>query len=190
MTNITESELQVLVHRIVEERLKSCPPQISPTPVPVPISSDKKVIAIGSDHGGFALKETLKPFIQELGFDLIDCGPADKNPVDYPDYAHAVAQLVRNQKAWRGIMIDGAGIGSCMVANKVPGVRASLCYDLSTASNAREHNDANYLTLGAGLIGDNLARQIVKTWLTTQFGGGRHAGRVDKINAIEKQYFK
>lgn len=190
MTNISESELQMLVLRVVEEKLKPSSSHTCPATVPDNTSSDKKVIAIGSDHGGFALKEALKPFIQELGFNVIDCGPGDKNPVDYPDFAHAVAQLVSNKKAWRGIMIDGAGIGSCMVANKVPGVRASLCYDLSTASNAREHNDANYLTLGAGLIGENLARQIVKTWLCTEFGGGRHAGRVDKINAIEKQYFK
>jgi ribose 5-phosphate isomerase B len=190
MVNITESELQMLVHKVVEERLKTSTSQPSPIPSPDIVASNKKIVAIGSDHGGFALKEALKPFIQDLGFDMIDCGPNDKSAVDYPDFAHSVAQLVSTKKVWRGIMIDGAGIGSCMVANKVPGVRASLCYDLSTASNAREHNDANYLTLGAGLIGENLAKQIVKTWLSTEFGGGRHAGRVEKINAIEKQYFK
>jgi len=148
------------------------------------------MIAIASDHGGFQLKETLKPYLQELGFGILDCGPSNKNPVDYPDYALAVAQAVSTGKAWRGIMIDGAGIGSCMAANKVPGIRASMCYDISTASNAREHNDANVLTLGAGLLGENLAKQIVKTWLTTEFGGGRHQKRVDKIISIERQYLK
>jgi len=104
--------------------------------------------------------------------------------------AAEVARLVSTGKAWRGVMIDGAGIGSCMVANKVPGVRAAMCYDDASAVNSREHNDANVLTLGAGLIGVNLARRILKIWLATDFGGGRHAGRVNKIIAVEKQYFK
>lgn len=150
----------------------------------------QKMIAIGSDHGGFALKESLKSYIAELGYQYTDCGSMDKNPVDYPDHALAVAQQISAGKAFRGIMIDGAGIGSCMVANKVPGIRAALCYDISTAINSREHNDANLLTLGAGLIGENLAKQIVKTWLSTDFGGGRHAKRVEKIMAVEKLYFK
>ena len=110
--------------------------------------------------------------------------------MDYPDFAYAVAQAVADGRATRGIMIDGAGIGSCMVANKVPGVRASMCYDVSTASNAREHNDANVLTLGGQLIGTNLAKQIVKTWLTTDFGGGRHAKRVNKIVEVEQRFLR
>jgi ribose 5-phosphate isomerase B len=97
---------------------------------------------------------------------------------------------VSNGKAWRGIVIDGAGIGSCIVANKVPGVRAGMAYDYSSAVNSREHNDTNVLTLGAGLIGTSLAKQIVKTWLSTDFGGGRHEKRVNKIIEIEKQYLK
>ena len=109
---------------------------------------------------------------------------------DYPDFAHAVAQQVGSGSAWRGIMIDGAGIGSCIVANKVPGVRAGMAYDYSSAVNSREHNDTNVLTLGAGLIGTNLAKQIVKTWLTTEFAGGRHTPRVDKIKSVEKKYLK
>ena len=113
-----------------------------------------------------------------------------KDAVDYPDFAHAVAQAVGAGKAWRGIMIDGAGIGSCIVANKVPGVRAGMAYDYSSAVNSREHNDTNVLTLGAGLIGINLAKQIVKTWLTTEFAGGRHTPRVDKIKSVEKKYLK
>jgi ribose 5-phosphate isomerase B len=148
------------------------------------------VVAIGADHGGFDLKEILKPDLAALGFEVIDVGAYGKDPVDYPDFAHEVARLVGSGKAWRGIMIDGAGIGSCVVANKVPGVRAGLAYDFTTAVNGREHNDTNLLTLGAGLTGPNLAKQIVKTFLTTEFGGGRHAGRVNKISLIEKLYIK
>ncbi len=149
-----------------------------------------KIVAIGADHGGFELKENLRAYLAELGFDVRDMGAYNKSPVDYPEFAHAVAKLVGTGKVWRGIMIDGAGIGSCIVANKVPGVRAGLAYDISSASNSREHNDTNVLTLGAGLIGVNLARQIVKTWLSTEFGGGRHAPRVEKIMAVEKEYLK
>ena len=154
------------------------------------MGSGKKVVAIGSDHGGFELKEILKTSLNELGFDVRDVGAYNKGAVDYPDFAHEVARLVSVGKAWRGIMIDGAGIGSCIVANKVPGIRAGMAYDYSSAVNSREHNDTNVLTLGAGLIGVNLAKQIVKVWLSTDFGGGRHAGRVDKITAVEKQYLK
>jgi ribose 5-phosphate isomerase B len=149
-----------------------------------------KVIALGADHGGFAMKETLKAYLQELGYIIKDCGAFSSESVDYPDFAYAVAKLVSEGQAWRGIMIDGAGIGSCMVANKVPGVRASLCYDLSTAVNAREHNDANVLTLGGRLIGEDLARQIVKTWLETEFAGGRHERRVNKIMDVEKRFLR
>jgi ribose 5-phosphate isomerase B len=110
--------------------------------------------------------------------------------VDYPDIAFSAAQLVAEGKAWRGVIIDGTGIGSCMAANKVPGIRAAMCYDYATAVNSREHNNANVLTLGAGLIGINLAKQILNTWLTTEFGGGRHARRVDKITAIMDRFIK
>ncbi len=122
--------------------------------------------------------------------DVNDVGTFSKAAVDYPDYAHEVAKLVSVGKAWRGIMIDGAGIGSCIVANKVPGVRAGMAYDYSSAVNSREHNDTNVLTLGAGLIGVNLAKQIVKAWLSTEFGGERHARRVEKISMVEKMYLK
>jgi ribose 5-phosphate isomerase B len=121
---------------------------------------------------------------------VLDCGTNTKDAVDYPDIALAVAKLVVSGVAWRGIVIDGAGIGSCMCTNKVPGIRAAMCYDYATAVNSRDHNDANVLTLGAGLIGVNLAKQIVKVWLTTEFGGGRHTKRVEKIIAIEKSYAK
>lgn len=150
--------------------------------------SDSKVIAIGADHGGFKLKEELKATLATMGYALNDCGTHSEESVDYPDFAFAVAELVASGAAWRGIIIDGAGIGSCMAANKVPGVLAALCYDQATAINSREHNNANVLTLGAGLLGTNLAKQIVKTWLETSFGGERHARRVDKITQIEQRF--
>jgi ribose 5-phosphate isomerase B len=146
-----------------------------------------RTVAIGADHGGFPMKEMLKGVLQDK-YVVIDCGTNSTEAVDYPDFALAVAQMVSSGRAWRGIVIDGAGIGSCMAANKVPGVRAALCYDNATAINSREHNDANVLTLGAGLIGNALAKGIVETWLATDFGGGRHAKRVDKIMEIEKKY--
>ncbi len=151
-----------------------------------------RTIAIGADHGGYSLKEQIKTMLElvEFRYTVIDCGTYDPDSVDYPDFAYAVAQLVANGRAWRGIMIDGAGIGSCMAANKVPGVRAAMCYDQATAVNSREHNNANVLTLGAGLIGPSLAKQIVTVWLETDFGGGRHGRRVDKIDAIGKRFSK
>jgi ribose 5-phosphate isomerase B len=152
----------------------------------------KPAIALGADHGGYELKESLKKMLASTltQYEVVDCGTHSPDSVDYPDFAYAVAQLVATGRAWRGIIIDGAGIGSCMVANKVPGVRAAMCYDQATAVNSREHNNANVLTLGAGLIGNNLAQQIVQIWLATDFGGDRHARRVDKIMAIEKRFTK
>jgi ribose 5-phosphate isomerase B len=143
------------------------------------------VVALGADHGGFPLKEQLKTTLADLGHEVLDLGTHDTAAVDYPDFAVAVARAVAEGRAWRGIMIDGAGIGSAMAANKVAGVRAALCYDLTTAQNAREHNDANLLTLGGTLIGTRLAVDIVRTFLATEFGGGRHARRVDKINSLD-----
>lgn len=143
-------------------------------------------IAVASDHGGFEMKEDLKVYLKEQGHVVVDLGPANTDPVDYPDFAVQVAVAVATGLVDRSIMVDGAGIGSCMAANKVPGCRAAMCYDLSTAVNAREHNDANLLTLGGGLIGKNLARQIAKTFVDTAFAGGRHARRVDKIKALDQ----
>jgi len=147
-------------------------------------SASSSIIALGADHGGYLMKEALKPLLAEMGFEVLDLGTGSAEPVDYPDYAAAVAIKVAEGTAWRGIMVDGAGIGSSMAANKIPGVRAALCYDLTTAKNAREHNDANVLTLGGTLIGQRLAAEIVRAFLTTDFGGGRHQARVDKINAL------
>src|SRR5688572_9699827 len=193
MSEINDAELHEIVQRVIHQVMGSSArePAVSVSPSPARTeASNRKVVAIGADHGGFELKEALKPELNALGFDINDVGTNSKEAVDYPDFAHAVAQAVGSGKAWRGIMIDGAGIGSCIVANKVPGVRAGMAYDVSSAINSREHNDTNVLTLGAGLIGVNLAKQIVKTWLTTEFGGDRHAKRVDKIKAVEKQYLK
>jgi ribose 5-phosphate isomerase B len=149
-----------------------------------------RTVALGSDHGGFAMKEDLKAYLGELGYDVVDCGTHSTSAVDYPDLAYAVARLVSEGRAWRGIVVDGAGIGSCMAANKVPGVRAALCYDHASAVNSREHNDANVLTLGGMLLGPGLARQVVKAWLETEFGGGRHARRVEKIGQIERRFLR
>jgi ribose 5-phosphate isomerase B len=157
-------------------------------PLPTGVTPGEKSIALAADHGGYRLKETLKSFLGELGYQVIDCGTDSSDAVDYPDYAFAAAQLVSQGKVRSAIIIDGAGIGSCMAANKVPGVRAAMCYDQATAINSREHNDANVLTVGAGLIGDNLARQIVKAWLDTPFGGGRHTRRVNKIMDIQQRF--
>ena len=153
-------------------------------------SAPGRTVALGADHGGYAMKEDLKTYLGELGYQVVDCGTHSTASVDYPDLAYAVAKLVADGKAWRGIIVDGAGIGSCMAANKVPGVRAAMCYDHATAVNSREHNDANVLTLGGMLLGPNLAREIVKTWLETDFGGGRHARRVDKIMEIEGRFLR
>lgn len=191
MFPLSEAELREIVLRVIQQTSSQTSagavnsPAFSSNP-----ASTSKVIAIGADHGGFELKEILKKDLAEAGYSIIDVGTNSKDAVDYPDFAYAVAIQVASGKAWRGVMIDGAGIGSCMVANKVPGIRAAMAYDISSAINSREHNDANILTLGAGLIGVNLARQILKTWLETAFAGGRHSRRIEKIIAIEKEHLK
>jgi ribose 5-phosphate isomerase B len=172
------------------ERGITLTPTASDAPAEQAESGPGHVVAIGCDHGGFDMKEQLKAYLLELGYHPLDCGTNSKESVDYPDFAFSVARQVADGNAMRGIIIDGAGIGSCMAANKVPGVRAAMCYDQATAVNSREHNNANVLTLGAGLIGQSLAQQIVKTWLETDFGGGRHARRVNKIMEIEHRYLK
>ena len=139
-------------------------------------------IAIGSDHGGFELKRRLLGHLQQAGHAVEDLGTTSGDAVDYPVFARAVAEAVAAGRVEVGIAIDGAGIGSCMVANKVPGVRAALAYDLSSARNSREHNDANLLTLGAALIGAGLAEQIVDLWLATECTEPRHQRRVAMID--------
>ena len=137
-----------------------------------------KRIALGADHGGFDLKTVLATHLRKAGHQVEDVGTSSREAVDYPVFARAVAKAVSEGRADVGIMIDGAGIGSCMVANKVPGVRAALAYDLSSARNSREHNDANLLTLGGGFIGTGLAEQIVDVWLSTECTEPRHLNRV------------
>jgi ribose 5-phosphate isomerase B len=140
-----------------------------------------KRVALGSDHGGFDLKTRLKGFLQGRGYQVLDVGTDSKEACDYPDFARAVARTVASGGCEAGIMIDGAGIGSSMVCNKVRGIRAALCYDLKTILNSRQHNDANVLTLGAGANPPELVEEMVQTWLETPFEGGRHQRRVDKI---------
>jgi ribose 5-phosphate isomerase B len=160
-------------------------PVVDGSPAPVAPAAE---VAVGADHGGFRLKERIAADLRERGFDVHDCGTDSADSVDYPDFAHAVARLVADGGCRFGIIVDGAGIGSCMVANKVPGIRAATCWDVSSARNSREHNHANILVLGAGLIGENLALEIVQSWLSTPWGGGRHARRVEKITEIERRY--
>ena len=194
MSTLSDAEIDAIVKTIVHRALHGreasrvdLPQQI---PQEQPKSAASKTVALGADHGGYRMKQMLVSHVEKAGYQVIDCGTDSTEAVDYPDLAQAVAEKVGSGEAWRGIVIDGAGIGSCMAANKVPGVRAAMCYDHATAVNSREHNDATVLTLGAGLIGDALAQQIVDTWLKTEFGGGRHARRVDKIMAIEKKNLK
>lgn len=145
-------------------------------------------IALGADHGGFAMKEKLKAYLSGLGFDFHDFGSFDEKPVDYPDIAAQVALAVSRGNFQFGIILDGAGIGSCMAANRVPGVLAALCYDEATARNSREHNYANVLTLGARMLSEEQLKSVVKTWLSTPYGEARHKRRVDKILALEKRF--
>lgn len=193
MKSISESDIRNIVQKVVAQ---SSLPQAKPAAVSSQPAEDpcgggiKRTIAVGSDHGGFELKKTVISYLQEMGHTVIDCGTNSKESVDYPDFAFAVADKVRQGVACRGIVIDAAGIGSCMAANKVPGVRAAMCVDYATASNSREHNNANVLSLGAGLLGVNQIKLIIKTFLDTKFGGGRHARRVDKIMDIEKKFMK
>jgi deoxyribose-phosphate aldolase len=147
-----------------------------------------KTIALGADHGGYHLKEALKALLASLGLEVRDIGVHDEKPADYPDIALKVAELVAGGAAARGVIIDGAGIGSSIAANKVPGIRAALCYDRASARNSREHNDSNILTLGARLLTGSQAEEVLRTWLDTPFAGGRHAGRIEKIAKIEQQF--
>jgi len=154
------------------------------------LAPPERTIAIGADHGGFRLKEALKPVLESLGLEVRDVGVYEEKPADYPDIALKVAQLVAAGTAARGIAIDGAGIGSSIAANKVPGIRAALCYDKASARNSREHNDSNVLTLGAKLLTETQAEDVLRTWIATPFAGGRHQARVRKISDIERQYLK
>lgn len=190
----TEDEVRAIVAQIVggfgpeefgDRTARSEPLTAEPSSPSAAVSGD---IAVGADHGGFALKERIAADLREHGFGVRDVGTHSTESVDYPDFAFAVARLVAEGSCRWGIVVDGAGIGSAIAANKVPGIRAATCWDISSARNSREHNHANVLALGAGLLGDALALQIVQTWLSTGWGEGRHARRVDKITDIERRF--
>ncbi len=151
---------------------------------------ERYTVALGADHGGFELKGVLLQALVQREYRVLDCGTFSPDPVDYPDIAYSVARLVGEGAAWRGIIIDGAGIGSAMVANKVPGVRAANCNDPKMANNAREHNDANVLTLGARMIDSNAALDIVRIFLATNCTEERHKKRVAKIMDVERRYLR
>jgi len=171
------AERGVRISEVAEDRLPSHAPP-------------SKTVALGSDHGGYRMKEEIKPLIESLGFEVRDVGVFEEKPADYPDIALLVAELVASGKAARGVVVDGAGIGSAIVANKVPGIRAALCYDKTSARNSREHNDSNVLTLGGRLLTATQAEEVVRTWISTPFAGGRHQARVQKILDIEQRFLK
>ena len=143
-------------------------------------------VALGSDHSSVSQKEMLRRYLSELGYKITDVGSFGPEKVDYPDIAVAVCRRVTSGECERGIVLDGAGIGSAMAANKVKGIRAALCHDIRTVVNSREHNNANVLSLGGPLHAADELCAMAKTWLETRFAGGRHMARVNKIMAIER----
>ena len=153
-----------------------------------PPSSD--LIALAADHGGYEIKEIIRKALAEQGRKVKDFGTFSAEPVDYPDFAVQVAEVVASGECYTGIIVDGSASASAMVANKVPGILAAACWDLFTARAAREHVNANVLTLGGKVIGPALALEMVKVWLDTSFAGGRHERRVEKIREIERKYLK
>jgi len=144
-----------------------------------------KKIAIASDHGGFDLKESVIAHLLNKGWEIDDLGPVSNDSVDYPDYGIKLAEAILENKVERGIVICGTGVGMSIVVNRFPGIRGTLCADVYTAKMCREHNDSNILILGGRVIGKGLAAEIVETWLNTEFEGGRHQRRLDKINEID-----
>lgn len=182
--------IRALVEKAVDDALSR---PGAPRSAPAPSSGEapsaaERTVAVGADHGGYRLKEDLAAWLRDEGWSVTDCGTFSEEACDYPDLAHEVARRVAEGYCRWGVIVDGAGIGSAMVANKVPGVRAALAYDISSARNSREHNHANVLTLGAALIGPGLARQILQAWLATPWGEGRHARRAAKITDVEGRY--
>ena len=183
MRPVDESEVRRLVKEAVARALDEPAPAAA---APAVSATPGRRVAIGCDHGGFELKEILKREIeQEMGWPVHDCGTHSSDAVDYPDFAAAVAREVASGRCAKGVVIDAAGIGSTMAANKIPGTRCALCHDDATVRNAREHNDANVLALGSKVVNRGLATRMVKLFLNTPFGGGRHERRVRKIMALE-----
>lgn len=200
MRDVSEPEVRRLVREAVERALtpasgreapgspSGVPARTAPAPQAGPATSAApRRVAIGSDHGGFALKEILRRAIaEETDWDVHDCGTHSADTVDYPDFAAAVAREVASGRCALGVVVDAAGIGSAMAANKVPGVRCAVCHDDATVLNSREHNDANILSLGARVVHRGTATRMVKLFLSTPFAGGRHERRVQKIMALEQ----
>jgi ribose 5-phosphate isomerase B len=183
-----EGDLEALVERVAREVLSLRPPSEAGAPAPDPSPSGEDSVALGADHAGFALKTHLARYVAEdLGLRVVDCGTQSDAPVDYPDIAAAVAREVASGRCARGIVIDGAGVGSTMAANKIPGIRCALGYDEASVVNGRSHNDANVLALGARSLNAGHARRLVRLWLETAFEGGRHLRRVEKIMRLESE---
>lgn len=183
---------EYLLMPATEDRLLKLGVRIEPAPLPgqdLPRTRGKMAVALGADHGGFELKEAIRGRLESLGYVVLDFGTRSRDPVDYPDFAHLVASAVADATADRGILVDGAGIGSAIAANKVPGVRAAKCDSLFDVRNSRLHNDANVLSLGARLE-TSTALEMARTWLETPFEGGRHRRRVDKIIELERRYLR
>jgi ribose 5-phosphate isomerase B len=184
MAEANESEVRRLVREAVDRALG---PEAGTSAAPAPAEGADRRVALGSDHGGYELKSLLVRYLaDELGWQVHDCGTHSAEPVDYPDYAAAVAREVASGRCARGVVVDAAGIGSTMAANKVAGVRCALCHDDTTVLNSREHNDANVLALGARVVNRGLAQKLARLFLTTPFAGGRHERRVRKIMALER----
>lgn len=147
-------------------------------------------VVIGADHGGYGLKEALKPYLEKIGYDIIDIGASNDEPSDYPDFAALVAERIRNGAAERGILICGSGVGACVAANKFPGMRAAVCHDTYSARQGVEHDDMNVLCMGARVVGEALARELAKAFLKARFSSNveRYRRRLQKVSAIEKKY--
>ena len=183
---MTDSKNRIKIIQNVVSGLYSTTTPEKAQPAPNNVRDKVGCVAIGSDHGGFEAKEIIRDYLRTIGYRVTDVGTFSKDSVDYPDFALKVAKKVASGECERGIMIDGAGIGSSMVCNKVKGIRAALCYNLKTIINSREHNNANVLTLGGPLHSPDELREMVKLWLETSFAGGRHWKRVNKIMAVER----
>jgi len=168
---------------IEKKRIRVVSPETNPS-----VQPEKARVAVGADHAGFEMKEAVKTLLDEEGVSFIDFGTYSTDSVDYPDFAHAVAVAVAVGRAEIGIVVDGAGIGSAIVANKVPGIRAAPCQDEATARNSREHNDANVLTLGSRMISNEMMARIVHTFLDSRISEPRHRNRVGKVIKIERKY--
>jgi ribose 5-phosphate isomerase B len=184
MVPVDEQRIRDVVRQVVERHLDAAS---APAPAAAPAAAAARRVAIGADHGGYDLKQVLVGYIRdEIGWEVQDCGTHSTAAVDYPDFAAAVAREVAAGRCARGIVVDAAGIGSTMAANKIAGVRCALCHDDATALNARQHNDANLMALGARVVNRGLAQRLVRLFLTTDFEGGRHERRVLKIMALER----